>query len=172
MAVLTPLDVTALNNAFSPKVAKVAREQSAPGAYAVDLYVHVTGTLDIAEDTEKTPTVSIPLKEVLALFVARAGGTRERSMNLLRECMADALERDVRGVGAIIDTVAIDAVYKEQVEAMVKTLPKTPVKGAVRAKLSVEKVDTGIDAGGSGNRKTGTRQVTLVDLVRLSRRSR
>lgn len=133
MTSLTDLTTLALSRAVSSKEDKVAREGVAPGTYDVDVTVRVRGTIEVLDDTEKTPTVSIPLKEVLALFVARSGCTREHSLALLRECMADALRDGVKGEGAVAAAADIDAEYKRAVKDMLAGLPKTPVKGAVKA---------------------------------------
>lgn len=133
----------ALNNALDTKVAKAAREAVEPGSFDVDFMVRVTGTINVAEDTEKTPTVSIPVKEVLALFVARSGCTREASIKLLRECLTDALKDGVKGEGAIEGAVDIDEVFKAEVAALTASLPKTPVKGKVTTKLTVTECSMG-----------------------------
>ena len=140
MPTLNDLTTLALSRAVSAKADKLAREGVAPGHYDLDLTVRVTGTLEVLEDTEKTPTVSIPMKEVLALFVARSGCTREHSLNLLRECMADALRDGVKGEGAVAAAADIDAQYKASVAEMLATLPKTPVKGAVKADIEATRV--------------------------------
>ena len=130
----------ALNSLIETKVAKAAREGLEVGTHQVDVTVRVTGSLTVAEDTEKTPTVSIPVKEVLALFVARSGCTREASLKLLRECLTDALAEGTKGEGAIDGAVDIDAEFKAMVSTLTASLPKTPVKGAVKAKLTVTEV--------------------------------
>lgn len=133
----TPAETTALTKA----AADAAREGLTVGTHEVDVTVRVTGTVSVAEDTEKTPTVSIPVKEVLALFVARSGCTREASLALLRECLTDALSKGVSGTGAVEAAADIDEVFRAEVAALTSALPKTPVRGAVKAKLAVARVD-------------------------------
>jgi hypothetical protein len=87
----------------------------------------------VLEDTDKTPTVSIPMKEVLALFIARSGCTREHSLALLRECMTDALRDGVKGAGAVAAAADIAAEHKKAVAEMLRDLPRTFVAGAVKA---------------------------------------
>jgi len=140
---MNAIDTIALNNAVETKVAKEAREALEVGKHSVDFMVRVTGTINVAEDTEKTPTVSIPLKEVLALFIARSGCTREASIALLRECMTDALKDGVKGVGAVDAAADIDEAFKAEVAALTASLPKTPVKGKVTTKLTVTEVSAG-----------------------------
>lgn len=135
MTSLTDLTTLALSRAVSSKEDKVAREGVAPGTYDVDVTVRVRGTLAVAEDTDKTPTVSIPMKEVLALFVARSGCTREASVKLLRECMTEALLHGVKGEGAVAAAADIAKEHKKVVEEMLESLPRTFVAGAVKADI-------------------------------------
>lgn len=130
---LSPVELLALS-----KAVKADRDAVTQGTYEVDFLVRVHGTMSVAPDTQKVPTVSIPLKEVLALFVARSGATREASLKLLAECLTDALSKGTAGCGAIAETADIDKVFEDQVAALTASLPKTPVKGAVKAKLSVD----------------------------------
>ena len=130
----------ALNNLVATAAAKAARDELSVGTHSVDMMVHVTGTLTVGADTEKTPTVSIPVKEVLALFIARSGCTREASLALLKSCLSDALADSTKAVGAIDNAVDIDAEFKAAVAGLTASLPKTPVKGAVKAKLTVTEV--------------------------------
>jgi hypothetical protein len=114
---------------------KADRDAVAPGEYVIDTIVHVQGTLTVAEDPQpKVPTVSIPLKEVLALFIARSGATRESSLKLLRECMSIALATGTKGVGAVEAAADIDEVFKAEVDRLTAALPRTPVRGACRVK--------------------------------------
>lgn len=136
--VLDAAQIIAVTSLVKESAQKTARAALDVGTHDVDITLRVVGTIDVASDTTRVPTVSIPLKEVLALFIARAGGTREGSIALLRGCMADALALGPEGVGAIADVVDIDAVYVEQVQAITASLPRTPVRGAVRADLRVE----------------------------------
>jgi hypothetical protein len=142
---MNAIETTALNNAIETKVAKAAREAVEAGSFSVDFTVRVTGSVNVAKDTEKTPTVSIPVKEVLALFVARSGCTREASLALLKECLTEALTKGVEGQGAIEAAADIDEAFKAQVNALTAGLPKSPVKGKVTAKLTVTEIPTGIN---------------------------
>ncbi len=112
----------------------------AVGLHHIDTTVRITGTINIAEDTEKVPTVSIPVKEVLALFIARAGITREASVTLLRSALTDALLAGSKGQGAIAGVTEIDQIFKDIVSDVTKSLPKTPVAGRVDTKLEVTKL--------------------------------
>jgi hypothetical protein len=137
---LNAIETLAVNRVFTKGESSQARDEVAAGTYEVDLTVRVKGTLCVSVDTAKTPTVSIPVKEVLALFVARSGCTREAGLALLRECLTEALNNSVHGVGAIETAVDIDAEFKQAVSDLTASLPKTPVKGPVKAHLEIEKV--------------------------------
>lgn len=115
------------------------RAAVASGKYEVDAVVRLTGTLNVGNDYDTVPTVSLPVKEILALFVARAGFTRERSMQLLVECVSEAIAEDGHGAGEVAARVAEVDEYLGAIKAEVLSkLPRQPRKGAVKAKIEVE----------------------------------
>jgi hypothetical protein len=125
------------------RTSEEARDALRPGTYAIDELVRVTGTVTIGADYQTTPTVSLPVKEILALFVARAGFTRKHTMQLLVECVSDALAKNGRGAGEIASKVdAVDEYLAAIKNDVLAKLPKVPRRGAVRAKLAVEAVLT------------------------------
>lgn len=136
----------AIVKAIAKRSAEAARDGLAAGTHEIDITVRIAGTLTVGEDTDKVPTVSIPLKEALALFIRYSGITGPHAVNLLRRALTDALtpkedgEQNHRGVGAIADAIDIDAEIESIVEPMLATLPRTPVKGAVRPNLRVTEV--------------------------------
>jgi len=137
---LTTLDaatLTALSKTFAD-AAKDARDNLAVGKVAVNatVTIAVSGEVVVGADTEKTPTASIPVKEVLALFIARSGCTREAGIRLLRECLTDALTHGVEGAGVINAAADIDAEFKAEVSRLTASLPKTPVRGSVKVKAT------------------------------------
>ena len=134
------LKIIALNNLIETKAAKAARAGLSVGTHQVDMLVRVQGTVSVAADTEKVPTVSIPVKEVLALFIARSGATREASLKLLSECLTDALKDGVKGEGAIKAAAEMDKEFEARIKALTAALPKSPVKGAVKTDLTVSEV--------------------------------
>jgi len=89
---------------------KKARGQLSPGTHEVDALVHLTGEIEILEDEQYTPTVSLPLLEIMALFIAHAGFTREHTMALIRQCCGEAIEQTGKAQGSLKDNV--DAVKK------------------------------------------------------------
>ena len=130
----------AIAKGIAAKEITSARDSLAPGTYEIDQTVRIVGSFTVAEDTEKTPTVSIPLKEVLALFIARSGITREASMKLLSEALTDAMTAGTKGEGFVAAASDIDAAFKQQTESLLCGLPKTKVKGAVKTTVTIMEV--------------------------------
>jgi hypothetical protein len=127
------LSVTVLSKVIPAAAEKAAREGLTAGTFDVDFTVHVKGPVTIRPDTDKTPTVSIPLKEVLALFIQRSGALRDANIALLSECIGDALAaKGGKATGAL--SGEFDAHFGKVVTAFLSTLPRTPVKGAVDCK--------------------------------------
>jgi hypothetical protein len=128
----------ALNNAVPKQIATAARAQVLPGQHPVDMHLSIKGFVRIGEDHSKTPTVSIPLKEAMALFIKYMGITREHAVSKLMQAMTDALAHGPQGRGAIAAEVSmINDIIDGIVEPQLKLLPKTPVKGTVTAQLQV-----------------------------------
>lgn len=121
--------------------ANIKADRPETGKHEVDFTVRIQGGVSILDDTERTPTVSIPMKEVLAIFIQRSGVTRAASVKLLKEAMTEALKKDVKGAGAIDAAVDIDQASKDIVEEVAASLPKTPVKGRVTCKLDIVRID-------------------------------
>jgi hypothetical protein len=139
--------IIALTKAVSDRQAKAARPSLTVGTHEVDFTVRVRGSLTVSEDTDKTPTVSIPMKETLALFIAYSGITGQHAKNLLTRAMTDALaiqadgEQNHNGVGAIRDALPkIAEIERDVVAPMLASLPRTKVNGMVRANLDVTEV--------------------------------
>lgn len=47
--------------------------------------------MTVGEDYTRTPTVGVPVKEVLTLFLARSGALRDDNIKLLQACFTDAM---------------------------------------------------------------------------------
>jgi len=117
---------------------KLASEMPDGSSVPVRVVLEFFGTLEKGVSYERTPTVSVPLIETLALFLARAGATREASEALLVECMTDAILETGKGQDALSETVPAVAAMLERVRANVlDKLPKVSVSGAVKFKGSV-----------------------------------
>lgn len=143
----------ALTKAVNDKAAKIARSGLSVGRHEVDFTVRVSGTLNVSEDTDKVPTVSIPMKETLALFIRYSGITGPHAMALLKRAMTDALaanedgEQSSQGVGAIAEALPIiEETMRTIIEPMLADLPRTPVKGMVKASLQVTEVGELVEA--------------------------
>lgn len=89
-------------------------------------------------DTEKTPTVSIPLKATLALAMQKAGVQRDNIARILMEAMTEALALGEQGEARIADQLADVDAAMERVSAITEALPKTKVSGATLCKLECE----------------------------------
>ena len=137
MADLDPVELLALSKAVKSKAVEAARRELGPGVHHVDCTVRVRGSLEIGEDGERSPTASIPVKEVLALFVARSGANRGAALKLLRTCLRDALSKGPSAQGAITMAADIDRIFEAEVAELVKGLPPTPVRGSVRVAVEV-----------------------------------
>jgi hypothetical protein len=117
------------------KEAKLARPDVEPGEYDLDtvVHLHVSGTLDVAEDELYTPTVKIPWKAVMALFLRYAGCTREHAMASLVLAMQAALKTGDSAaelVSALADVEEAEAL----VQAGLAALPVQPRAGKVSVK--------------------------------------
>jgi len=135
------LTMTVLSKLVNARAATEARDGVTAGEFPVDFTVTVKGIVAVKEDTVKVPTVSIPIKEVLALFVARSGAMRASNIRLLAECISDALAAK-GGKGGATGSLAgeFDAHFGETVQAFLAGLPKTAVKGVVDVKGVTVKV--------------------------------
>lgn len=119
-----------------------ARAALTPGVYNVDTTVRVTGTVKVGEDYDVAPTVSIPLKETLALFIAYSGICGEHAIKALRQAMQHAIAVDGCGQGELAKTMPIVNQTMARVEAeIIDQLPRQNRKGAVTTKLTVENLE-------------------------------
>lgn len=133
-------ETLALNHAINAAAAKAARAEVGPGTYDIDVLVHVTGTVKVGQDTDRTPTVSIPLLSTLALVLHRSGFQRAAAIEIIRSAVTDALllGKDateeilkVSGVNEALDLISND---------LIPSLPRSHVKGRVTTQLVVEQV--------------------------------
>jgi hypothetical protein len=138
------LILTALGKALE-KDAKKVRGELTPGDHTVEgtVTLDYTGTVNILEDETYTPTIAIPFKTVLALFVRYAGVTREAAMEGLVKAMTEALETEKltgkkkkEAVEAIRELADLDEA-EEKVRAGLDELPKGTRNGKVTVKVAV-----------------------------------
>ncbi len=123
---------------------KETRNKVRPGSYAFDFLLHIKGNTDVGEDFETTPTVSIPIIETLALFVSRAGFTRKKSLELLSNCVKDAILGNKKGAKGEIERVLpeLTETIKKIKKEVLAELPKAKRKGIVKIECDVNKVET------------------------------
>ena len=134
----------ALAKVFTDKAA-AARKDLEVGRHEVEaqVVVSLTGTVQVKEDLEYTPTTSIPHKATMALFMRYAGITGPNAMKALVRALSESMEIGQLGkkaqasrLAAIQELADLDAA-----EAMVRKglgeLPKATRNGAVTAKVEV-----------------------------------
>jgi len=138
---MTNEETTAVAKAISDKALKHARSGLSVGRHEVDVTVRIHGSLSVFADTDKTPTVSIPMKETLALFIRYCGITREAAISVLTRAMTDALDDSTEGAGAVLAALPVlEETMNTIVNPMLKSLPRTPVKGMVKPDLVIEEL--------------------------------
>lgn len=129
--------------------AKKARKDLDPGTYEVDAHVEmdVSGVVNVSEDESYTPTVSIPLKVTMALFMRYTGVTGEHAHAALMKAMTDALE--IENLSSKDKKAAVEAIEEladlEAAEAKVRSglddLPKKNRKGKVNVSAEIHEGD-------------------------------
>ncbi|UCG53598.1 MAG: hypothetical protein JSW58_08575 [Candidatus Latescibacterota bacterium] len=105
-----------------------------PGTYEVKarIQLEVEGILQKVGDHEYTPTVDIPLKATLALLLQRMGIGREAAMEVLAECMSEAIEAGEKGAEFLKEKTKDVEIAMARVTATAKKLPKKTRKGALK----------------------------------------
>lgn len=124
------------------KEAKRVRDGVEAGEYDLDtvVHLHVSGVLEVGEDTSATPTHKIPWKTVFALFLHHAGITRELAMDKLVLAMQEALKTGDDAAELLAALAPLEEA-ESLVQAGLQELPKEPRRGAVVVKdLSYEEV--------------------------------
>jgi len=135
---------TALARYFTKK-ADECRPQLKAGEHRVEARVSVNllGVLEVKEDSEYTPTTSIPYKAAFALFLRYAGMTGPSAMKALIRALTEASQigrinnkeaREAR-IAAIREVADLDEAER-LVQTSLGTLPKSKRNGAVHSKVS------------------------------------
>ena len=136
------------------QVAKTAgdlRDASEPDQVLKNVVIDLQLELDevkIGHDTDKAPTVSIPLLASLALFIRRSGFQRDNAMELIREAMTEALTLDKKAEKALLAETGVAECVKTLKDEVIDRLPRTRVKKSVRVKgatLTVKSAGLGED---------------------------
>ena len=104
------------------------------------LTVRVSGTVEKQADQLVAPTTSVPLIPTLALFWEKAGITRDRALDMLREAITEAMTEGTdknEHIEARINDV--EAAIKAVKDELIAKLPKARRSGKVVTKdLEVE----------------------------------
>lgn len=103
-----------------------------PGTHYFDdeFIVRVSGTVEKEEDQLVTPTVSVPLISVLALFWEKAGLAQDQAMSLLREAIIAAMDQGVGEDAHIKSRIEdVNSAIKAVREDLLAELPKMPRAG-------------------------------------------
>ena len=147
MTALTAIELTALS-ATVAKLAKDARSDIEPGDYTVgrEVTLRVDGTVKVSADEDYTPTVAIPLKATMALFMRYAGVTGPAAMDALERAMTEALslsaltgkaKKDAEtAIHELADLSAAEAKVRKGLDA----LPTKTRMGKVAVKAQVAEV--------------------------------
>jgi hypothetical protein len=116
------------------------REDLTPGSYIVDeeLHLKLDGSVTVNEPEKYIPTVSIPVKATLALFVRYSGITGDRALAALEMAMTEALKLGDKAEEHIVEIAMLDNAEKK-VKKMLGDLPK--VDRAGKTIIKVKAVD-------------------------------
>ncbi len=109
-------------------------EESAltPGTHYFDeeFMVRINGFVEKRDDQMITPTVSVPLISVLALFWEKAGLVQDEAIKLLREAITEAMDAGVTEDSHIKSRIDdVNAAIKAVREDLLAELPKMPRAG-------------------------------------------
>ena len=124
-----------MTHLFKALLAKAWKDQEAnlsPGTHFIDeeFVVRLSGVVTKQADQQITPTTSVPLISVLALFWEKSGLAQDDAIRLLREAITEAMDdnacKNCRIKSRIDDvTAAVEAVKKD----LLAELPKVPRAG-------------------------------------------
>jgi len=122
---------------------KLAKElELAPGKYTVDevVSVRISGTVTKSADEMYTPTVSLPHKMVLALFVEKMGAVSPNVQSMLLSAMQEALAAGEKAEGTVAECVKNLESAEAQVTALLGKLPEAKRAGKTVVKVTVEEI--------------------------------
>jgi len=138
------LTTVAVAKAVSDKTKnyKAARGALEAGSHAINTTVKLVGSIEIAEDTNKTSTCSLLNEDFLALVLHHAGVTRKSAAAAIEKVAAECLEgwTGSKEDKKAAKEVRAEAVAKFDPNGEIKAifagikdrLPRTPVKGSVK----------------------------------------
>ncbi len=142
MAKLDALTLTALSAQLA-KEAKKVRKGLPVGDHEVstEVTLSVNGTINVSEDYDRTPTVSVPLLRTMALALSYAGVTGEHALEAVTKAMNTALTEDKDANGQLAQVKAIEEKVNEIKAKFATELPKASVKGPVKVKAAIDEVE-------------------------------
>ena len=147
METLTSLEIIVLSKAIKDKMVGIAREKLEAKPYSVDMTVNIKGDITVNPDEPYIPTIAVPLKPVLALFIRYCGITRDAAVDNLIKAMTEALndgqvgDETARTVKAAISAEEqIIADCEARVTAAMEALPLKRRKGKILTNLTVTAV--------------------------------
>ena len=138
---MNDIQTIALANLVSDKAVKAAKAAIGAGSHNVSPFTLTVegGTVTIGESVEYTPTVHLPLLDVLVIALHRAGFQRDGIMQIVEASALDALaEGDKVG-----DTMKSEIAYvKKEVEGLQSrlstNLPKATRSGPTKVAVKWE----------------------------------
>ena len=115
-----------------------------PGTHHVDEFVtlHVSGSIVKQNDLMVSPTASLPLIPILALFWEKSGFHRDKALAILREAITEAM-KDGKGKSERIESKMkdVESAVKAVKSGLISQLPKVSRSGRVVTKnLCIEVV--------------------------------
>jgi hypothetical protein len=138
---MNDIQTIALANLVADKVVKVAKTTIGSGCHKIDPFTLTVegGTVTIGESVEYTPTVHLPLLDVLVIALHRSGIQREGIMEVIERAALDALAEGDK-VGE--ETKKSIAYVKGEVEALQErlsvNLPKATRSGPTKVAVKWE----------------------------------
>ena len=113
-----------------------SRADMEPDTYIVTdtLTLDLKGSIVVNPEEKYTPTISIPLKVTLALFVRYSGITGAAALSALEKAMAEALTLGDKAEESVRELADI-AQAEKKVKAMLGELPKDTRKGKTIVKV-------------------------------------
>jgi hypothetical protein len=107
-----------------------SRTDIQPGTYKVNEELNISLAASIVQNGEEeyTPTISIPTKVTLALFVRYSGITGDAALSALQRAMTEAVKIGEKAEESVSELADIKAAEKK-VKKMLGELPKDKRKG-------------------------------------------
>ena len=130
---VSTLTLTAAVKALGDEIK--SRDDLDPGSYSVNdsLSFTLVGNVSVNGKETYIPTIAIPLKVTMALFVRYSGITGDRALQALEQAMSEALTLGEKGESHVAEVAMLDKA-EEKVKLMLGELPKKTRKGKVQSR--------------------------------------